>query len=83
MATATSRDVKDFVYEWEGKDRNGKQVRGELRAAGENQVQASLRRQGVFPTKIKKPENQTQGSGHLYPAVGNHDEGGRSAVAVV
>ena len=54
MATATSRDVKDFVYEWEGKDRNGKQVRGELRAAGENQVQASLRRQGVFPTKIKK-----------------------------
>ena len=32
MATATSRDVKDFVYEWEGKDRNGKQVRGEIRA---------------------------------------------------
>ncbi|HVR55055.1 MAG TPA: type II secretion system F family protein, partial [Pseudorhodoferax sp.] len=44
----------EFVFEWEGKDRNGKQVRGETRAAGENQVQASLRRQGVFPTKIKK-----------------------------
>ena len=29
-------------------------VRGEIRAAGENQVQATLRRQGVFPTKIKK-----------------------------
>ncbi|KQP39759.1 type II secretion system F family protein [Pseudorhodoferax sp. Leaf274] len=54
MATAASRDVKEFVFEWEGKDRNGKQVRGETRAAGENQVQASLRRQGVFPTKIKK-----------------------------
>lgn len=54
MATAASRDIKDFVFEWEGKDRNGKQVRGELRAAGENQVQATLRRQGVFPTKIKK-----------------------------
>ena len=54
MATATSRDVKEFVFEWEGKDRNGKQVRGELRASGENQVQATLRRQGVFPTKIKK-----------------------------
>lgn len=54
MATAASRDVKDFVFEWEGKDRNGKQVRGELRASGENQVQATLRRQGVFPTKIKK-----------------------------
>lgn len=54
MATAASRDIKEFVFEWEGKDRNGKQVRGETRAAGENQVQASLRRQGVFPTKIKK-----------------------------
>ncbi|WP_394787427.1 type II secretion system F family protein [Rhodoferax sp.] len=54
MATASPRDVKEFVFEWEGKDRNGKQVRGETRAAGQNQVQASLRRQGVFPTKIKK-----------------------------
>lgn len=46
--------VKEFVFEWEGKDRNGKQVRGETRAAGENQVTAALRRQGVMPTKIKK-----------------------------
>jgi type IV pilus assembly protein PilC len=53
MATAKT-DAKDAVYEWEGKDRNGKQVRGEIRAAGENQVKASLRRQGVTPTKIKK-----------------------------
>ncbi len=54
MATLTSKDIKEFVFEWEGKDRNGKQVRGEVRAAGQNQVQASLRRQGVLPTKIKK-----------------------------
>lgn len=54
MATAASRDVKEFVFEWEGKDRNGKQVRGEIRAGGENQVQASLRRQGVLPTRIRK-----------------------------
>ncbi|MGQ2995645.1 type II secretion system F family protein [Variovorax sp.] len=60
MATAAStanrqrRDVKEFVFEWEGKDRNGKLVRGELRAAGENQVQAALRRQGVLASKIKK-----------------------------
>ncbi len=52
--TAALRTVKDFVYEWEGKDRHGKVVRGELRAAGDNQVQATLRRQGVFATKIKK-----------------------------
>ena len=54
MATAAKASIKDFVFEWEGKDRNGKIVRGEIRASGENQVQASLRRQGVFPTKIKK-----------------------------
>ena len=54
MATAKTNSTKDAVFEWEGKDRNGKQVRGEIRAAGENQVKASLRRQGVIPTKIKK-----------------------------
>jgi type IV pilus assembly protein PilC len=54
MATAKSTGTKEFVFEWEGKDRNGKQVRGEIRAAGENQVQAALRRQGVLTTKIKR-----------------------------
>jgi type IV pilus assembly protein PilC len=54
MATAKPAANKDAVFEWEGKDRNGKQVRGEIRAAGENQVKSSLRRQGVTPTKIKK-----------------------------
>ena len=54
MATTKTASNKDVVFEWEGKDRNGRQVRGEIRAAGENQVKASLRRQGVTPTKIKK-----------------------------
>ncbi|MDO5086134.1 MAG: type II secretion system F family protein [Comamonadaceae bacterium] len=58
MATATraatAKSVKEFVFEWEGKDRNGKIVRGETRASGENQVQATLRRQGILVTKIKK-----------------------------
>ena len=46
--------VKEFFFEWESKDRNGRIVRGELRAAGEHQVQASLRRQGILATKITK-----------------------------
>ncbi len=54
MATAASKSTKDFVFEWEGKDRNGKTVRGETRAGGENQVLAALRRQGIVPGKIKK-----------------------------
>jgi type IV pilus assembly protein PilC len=56
MATAANKksDVKEIVFEWEGKDRNGKLVRGEQRAVSENQVLAALRRQGVIPGKIKK-----------------------------
>ena len=53
-AATTRGNLKEFVFEWEGKDRNGKQARGEMRASGTNQVQASLRRQGVLLTKIKK-----------------------------
>ncbi len=54
MATVASRGIQEFVYEWEGKDRSGKVIKGEIRASGENQVKASLRRQGVLPVKIKK-----------------------------
>lgn len=54
MATAASKKPSDFVFEWEGKDRNGKPVRGETRAIGENQVLAAMRRQGIIVTKIKK-----------------------------
>ena len=60
MATANAKSAKsapaakEFVFEWEGKDRNGKQVRGEIRGGGENQVRSALRRQGVIPSKLKK-----------------------------
>ena len=55
MATATAaKNIKDLVFEWEGKDKNGKIVRGEMRAAGEAVVGASLRRQGILVNKVKK-----------------------------
>jgi type IV pilus assembly protein PilC len=56
MATAAAalRDGKEFVFEWEGKDKNGKTVRGELRTGGEAAVSATLRRQGIRVTKVKK-----------------------------
>ncbi|MDO8376714.1 MAG: type II secretion system F family protein, partial [Aquabacterium sp.] len=55
MATAAAaRNIKELVFEWEGKDKNGKIVRGEIRAGGEAQVSASLRRQGILLTKLKK-----------------------------
>jgi type IV pilus assembly protein PilC len=55
MATAAAATrVKEIVFEFEGKDKNGKIVRGEMRAGGEAMVNASLRRQGIRITKIKK-----------------------------
>ncbi len=59
MATS-SRAVKrpgtpsEQLYVWEGKDKSGKMIRGELRAAGEKVVQATLRRQGILVTKVRK-----------------------------
>ena len=53
-AAAAARAPKELIYEWEGKDKNGKAVRGEMRAGGESAVSASLRRQGILVGKIKK-----------------------------
>jgi type IV pilus assembly protein PilC len=58
MATAAppskTKKVTEFVFEWEGKDKNGRQMRGEIRAGGESAVSAMLRRQGILASKIKK-----------------------------
>jgi type IV pilus assembly protein PilC len=51
---AQVQKAKEFTYSWEGKDRSGKPVKGEMRAPGEASVSANLRRQGINVTKIKK-----------------------------
>jgi type IV pilus assembly protein PilC len=61
MATAAAAaKIKEFSFAWEGKDKTGKVVKGEMRAAGDHVVNATLRRQGVIVTKVKK---QTKKSG--------------------
>ncbi len=58
MATATGvlrRDaVKERIFVWEGRDRTGKKIKGEMRAGGEAVVNATLRRQGINVTKVRK-----------------------------
>ncbi|MFA7270808.1 MAG: type II secretion system F family protein [Sterolibacterium sp.] len=59
MATATktarrNTGVKEYIFAWEGKDKTGKLMRGEMRAGGEALVQATLRRQGILVSKVKK-----------------------------
>ncbi|MEI7447539.1 MAG: type II secretion system F family protein [Burkholderiales bacterium] len=46
--------VKEHTFAWEGRDRAGKTVRGEMRAGGEAVVATSLRRQGIAVTKVRK-----------------------------
>ena len=55
MATAAAaKGPKELTFLWEGKDKAGKIVRGEMRAHGEALVNATLRRQGILVTKVKK-----------------------------
>ncbi|MCW5625981.1 MAG: type II secretion system F family protein [Burkholderiales bacterium] len=63
MATATAArraDVKEYTYSWEGRDKTGKVVKGDLRTSGEAVVKSTLRRQGIQVTKVKR---QRQGLG--------------------
>ncbi|MGB2818841.1 MAG: type II secretion system F family protein [Burkholderiaceae bacterium] len=47
-------EVKEAVFRWEGRDKNGRVVKGEMRAGGDSVVAAALRRRGIMATKIKK-----------------------------
>lgn len=49
-----AKDSKEVTYVWEGKDKKGKVVKGEMKASGEAFVNATLRRQGINVTKVKK-----------------------------
>ena len=52
--TATRRDVKEYTFSWEGRDRAGKILKGDMRASGEAVVQSLLRRQGITVVKVKR-----------------------------
>lgn len=50
----TGRKVKEFNFLWEGKDRTGKAIKGEMRAAGTVVVTSTLRKQGIRVIKVTK-----------------------------
>jgi len=61
MATAPkAAKAKEYSYLWEGKDKTGKLVKGEMRAPGEATVSAHLRRQGINISKIKRLRGSTK-----------------------
>lgn len=54
VAAQTDKKSKEFNYAWEGMDKTGKKIKGEMRAAGPVIITSTLRRQGIKVTKIKK-----------------------------
>src|SRR5258706_7542359 len=60
MAVATQqvargqREVRTFIFNWEGVDKNNRTMRGDMRAASETVVTSSLRRQGIRVTRVKR-----------------------------
>ena len=61
-AAAVKGGAKEITFTWEGKDKAGKTVRGEMRSAGENMVQAALRRQGVIVSSVKSKRRAAAGA---------------------
>ena len=54
IAKEKTQGPKEGVFQWEGKNRDGRVVRGEMRAASESVVQAALRRQGITRASVRK-----------------------------
>lgn len=50
----TDKKGKEVSFSWEGKDKAGKQIKGEMRAVGSVVVTSTLRRQGIRVTKVKQ-----------------------------
>ena len=56
MATSNKKNERapGYIWEWEGKDRAGKVIRGEMRAETEAVAKTQLRRQGITVVKVKR-----------------------------
>jgi len=53
-AESKDKGAKEFIFQWEGTDKKGKKLKGEMRAPGQAAVNVMLRRQGITPLKVKK-----------------------------
>jgi type IV pilus assembly protein PilC len=51
---AKARASQESYFAWEGRDKNGKLVRGEMRAISSTVAVSALRRQGILAHKVRK-----------------------------
>lgn len=59
----TAAVVKSDMFVWEGKDKSGKALKGEMPGTSDALIKAQLRRQGINPTKVRKKPKPLFGSG--------------------
>jgi type IV pilus assembly protein PilC len=64
-AVAAAKGPKELTFSWEGKDKAGKTIRGELRAVSEAAANATLRRQGILVQKVRAVKRR--GGGKVTP----------------
>lgn len=57
MAVKVAKAAQPSVFSWEGVDRKGNRIKGELTSLNVALVKAQLRRQGIVPGKVKKKSN--------------------------
>ncbi len=55
--------IRTSVFSWEGTDRKGSKVKGELSGASPALVKAQLRKQGINPQKVRKKSVSLFGAG--------------------
>jgi type IV pilus assembly protein PilC len=61
-AVAAKAVKRDASYLWEGMDKRGKKVKGQMQAGGEAVVNSVLRKQGINVTKVKKQSTLFSGA---------------------
>jgi len=55
--------LKGNMFVWEGTDKSGKRIKGEMSGASDSLVKATLRRQGINPLKVRKKPKSLFGGG--------------------
>src|SRR5580698_9956266 len=67
-ATSTVKTIKrDIPFAWEGKDKRGNRVKGNILAPDEVVLRSELRRQGIAPSKIRKQSSAPGRGGKVKP----------------
>ena len=49
-----TKKEEEPTFKWEGTDKRGVRIKGEMRGPNQNMIKAELRRQGILPLNVKK-----------------------------